>query len=779
MWWIAGLSRPGRPTASTILRYTETARTVALRLGRATRCCAASATGSSTATTASAPGSSPSVDYTQRLWLLALTYLIPVARARRRRASPAGATAPTSSCSSRSAPPRRRRPPLGRPARPSARRQGVPPDRRRARAAQPAPRRAPGRARRWPCCSAPASPALVRALAPRRRRPLRLGVVPLGRPGPARRCGRAMVVPHNLRRPEDIPEYWLDAADAPRRRGRRHPGARDPGQRLRLLPLGQHRRPHHARPHRPPVVRARADPVRLAAVGRPAQRVRPRLQERTAEPDGARADRPAAAARATSWCRTTSSSSATARPGPATLGSDRPAPPGSASRVGFGTREPNEHRPRRAARRRAGSSLTDPGAARPARSRSFPVGDPVPIVSRPRGAGTALLVAGDGDGLVDAAAAGLIDGAELIHYSASARRRRARRRARRRRRPAASPTPTAAGRALEHGARQPGYTEPAGEEPLVTDMQRQPPAGVPRRRQRLAAPWRSTRAASRPAPRATATRSRSRPRTGRATPSTATPRPHGGRRRSPTPAASASSSTLTEPGDHRPHHAAAAHQRATQPVHRIGATSVRRRRRDGRRPHRPVPCRARPGGDVPPPHVREVVARDPVRHRRRQCRPLRGLLQHGLRRGGDRRRRRAGRRDRPPAHRPARRRRSRFDGPPAGDQPQPPAPGPQRHHPPRRGRRHPSEVHPASRPQLHPQWRGPPLAPSRCRRDRRPAGATARRLDDLGPHQRQPGRQPRGRQRRLRRGPGHRLEHGPRQAERPVDRGQPAPRPRP
>ena len=49
---------------------------------------------------------------------------------------------------------------------------------------------------------------------------------------------------------------------------------------------------------------------------------------------------------------------------------------------------------------------------------SFPVTDPVEIVStHPTDA--PLLVAGDGAGLVDAAAAGLIDGTELIRYSAS------------------------------------------------------------------------------------------------------------------------------------------------------------------------------------------------------------------------------------------------------------------------------------------------------------------------------------------------------------------------
>ena len=32
-----------------------------------------------------------------------------------------------------------------------------------------------------------------------------------------------MFVPENLRRPEDVPDYWDEAADAPRRAGRRRP----------------------------------------------------------------------------------------------------------------------------------------------------------------------------------------------------------------------------------------------------------------------------------------------------------------------------------------------------------------------------------------------------------------------------------------------------------------------------------------------------------------------------------------------------------------------------
>ncbi|MGH9111531.1 MAG: alpha-(1-_3)-arabinofuranosyltransferase domain-containing protein, partial [Acidimicrobiales bacterium] len=61
--------------------------------------------------------------------------------------------------------------------------------------------------------------------------------------------------------------------------------------------------------------------------------------------------------------------------------------------------------------------LTDPALPDPPALATFPVDDPVPIVST-HGAGQPLLVAGGGAGLVDAAGMGLIDGSELIRYSA-------------------------------------------------------------------------------------------------------------------------------------------------------------------------------------------------------------------------------------------------------------------------------------------------------------------------------------------------------------------------
>ena len=62
--------------------------------------------------------------------------------------------------------------------------------------------------------------------------------------------------------------------------------------------------------------------------------------------------------------------------------------------------------------------VTDPRLPDPPELAVVPVTDPVPIVTT-QSTQHQLLVAGDGDGLVDAAGARLIDGSELIRYSAS------------------------------------------------------------------------------------------------------------------------------------------------------------------------------------------------------------------------------------------------------------------------------------------------------------------------------------------------------------------------
>ncbi len=65
---------------------------------------------------------------------------------------------------------------------------------------------------------------------------------------------------------------------------------------------------------------------------------------------------------------------------------------------------------------------TSPNAPWPPPVAVFPVKDAQKII-RTANPGTPVLVAGDGEGLVDAAAAGVINGTELIQYSASLRGR--------------------------------------------------------------------------------------------------------------------------------------------------------------------------------------------------------------------------------------------------------------------------------------------------------------------------------------------------------------------
>ena len=50
----------------------------------------------------------------------------------------------------------------------------------------------------------------------------------------------------NLQRPEDIPSYWQQDADYLAVRGRHEPRARAAGRGLRVVPMGEHRRPDHA-----------------------------------------------------------------------------------------------------------------------------------------------------------------------------------------------------------------------------------------------------------------------------------------------------------------------------------------------------------------------------------------------------------------------------------------------------------------------------------------------------------------------------------------------------
>ena len=185
-----------------------------------------------------------------------------------------------------------------------------------------------------------------------------------------------------------------------------------------------------------------------------------------------------------------------------------------------------------------------------------------------------LMISGDGEGLVDAADVGLLDGAGVIRYSASYADRD-RSCARRLARTPCSWSPTRTGCA--HGAGRSvrdnvGFTEQAGgaDAPLKTDLgdarldvfPGEAPTPDDDRRQRRAAGARHLR---------TATRSRTRPRTAPRWRSTAIRRPHGDAARSATRSANGSASTST-----------ADHDRSREPRcsrSTVGATGSSRRSR--------------------------------------------------------------------------------------------------------------------------------------------------------------------------------------------------------
>lgn len=144
-------------------------------------------------------------------------------------------------------------------------------------------------------------------------------------------------------------------------------------------------------------------------------------------------------------------------------------PPGLGTPQAFGPAVPN----------RAPASLplideielaTPPNAPWPPPVAVFPVKDAQKII-RTANTGTPVLVAGDGEGLVDAAAAGVINGTELIQYSASLRGHQPELRRALQHGAALVVTDTNRRRARRWGTirENTGYTERAGEKPIKVD----------------------------------------------------------------------------------------------------------------------------------------------------------------------------------------------------------------------------------------------------------------------------------------------------------------------
>jgi hypothetical protein len=250
---------------------------------------------------------------------------------------------------------------------------------------------------------------------PRTGRPLTVGVVAVALLAlPPLWLGD--FVPHNLRRPENIPGYWHEAAD--------HLEAAGPDTRVLVVPgtdFASYRWGNTVDPVLPalmdrPSVQRELIPYGSAASANLLNAFDLRLQERTADPDSV-----APIARLM-------------RAGDVLVQSDlqyerynTPRPrnfwdfvtraPGLGDPTEFGPGEPNVTIP--------GVQLddelmflTDPSLPDPHELAVLPVEGAVPIVGTHSGA-SPLLVAGDGAGLVDAAGSGLIDGTELIRYSGS------------------------------------------------------------------------------------------------------------------------------------------------------------------------------------------------------------------------------------------------------------------------------------------------------------------------------------------------------------------------
>jgi arabinofuranan 3-O-arabinosyltransferase len=253
--------------------------------------------------------------------------------------------------------------------------------------------------RRWPRTTVPATVAVVAVVV------LALPPLWLGR-----------FVPQNLRRPESVPDYWVEAAA--------HLDAQGDDTRVLVVPgsdFASYRWGNTVDPVLPGLMDRASAQRELIPYGSPPSANLLNafdllLQERTADPDSL-----AAIARLM-------------RAGDVLVQSDlqyeryntpRPrnfwdfvlAAPGLGDPVEFGPGEPNITVPEV----QLDDELmfqTDPGLAFPHELAVLPVDDPVPLVST-HATGAPLIVAGDGAGLVDAAGAGLIDGTELIRYSAS------------------------------------------------------------------------------------------------------------------------------------------------------------------------------------------------------------------------------------------------------------------------------------------------------------------------------------------------------------------------
>ncbi|HEX6421414.1 MAG TPA: alpha-(1-_3)-arabinofuranosyltransferase family protein [Acidimicrobiales bacterium] len=223
-------------------------------------------------------------------------------------------------------------------------------------------------------------------------------------------------VPENLRRPEAVPAYWEEAAAHLERRGH--------DTRVLVLPgtdFASYRWGNTVDPVLPGLIDRPSVQRELIPYGSPASAnllnaFDLRFQERTADPDSI-----AAVARLMRAGDVLVQSDLQYEryntPRPRNLWDLVAGARGLGEPAGFGPGAPNITAPDVQLDDEV-LLQTDPSLPHPPELTVLPVEDPVPIVST-HGTANPVLVAGDGAGLVEAAGAGLIDGTELVQYSAS------------------------------------------------------------------------------------------------------------------------------------------------------------------------------------------------------------------------------------------------------------------------------------------------------------------------------------------------------------------------
>jgi arabinofuranan 3-O-arabinosyltransferase len=223
-------------------------------------------------------------------------------------------------------------------------------------------------------------------------------------------------VPDNLRRPEDIPDYWQDAAT--------RLDEADDATRVLAIPgsdFASYRWGNTVDPILPGLIDRASVARELIPYGSPASAnllnaFDLRLQERTADPDALAAI--ARLMRAGDLLVISDGQYERFNtPRPRNLWDHVSRADGLGEPEPFGPALPNLTIPQVQLDDEL-LFLTDPALPDPPELAVLPVEDPVPIVTT-HPTQNQLLVAGDGAGLVDAAGTQLIDGTELIRYSAS------------------------------------------------------------------------------------------------------------------------------------------------------------------------------------------------------------------------------------------------------------------------------------------------------------------------------------------------------------------------